>query len=186
MSEGWNVPHSETIFEASFLKLTREHITTPTRPQGVDWMVVRRPTCAVVAPLTPEGKFVLIRQERVSVRQVTWEFPAGQIDEEVSEASIRATALRELGEETGMECRGELTPLGLFYSSAGFTDEHAHLFLATDVVPRAEGALHGDGEMILEVRAFSKDELRDMIAACEIFDANTLAVYARLTARQML
>ena len=34
----------------------------------------------------------------------------------------------ELGEEAGVTCRGELVSLGYFYSSAGFTDEQAHLF----------------------------------------------------------
>ena len=186
MSEGWNVLQSEALCETPYLILSRERIATPTRPQGVPWMVVHRPAAVVVAPRTPEGKFLLIRQERAAIRDTTWEFPAGQIDEEVNEASIRATALRELGEETGMECRGELIPLGFFYASVGFTDEHCHLFLATDVVPRPEGVKHDENEAILETRAFSKDELQGMIASCEIFDANSLAIYARLVLRQLL
>jgi len=72
--------------------------------------------------------------------------------------------------------------LGAFYSSAGFTDERGHLFLATDVVPREEGHAHDDGEAILECRAFTVDELREMIARNEICDANTLSLFARLLA----
>ncbi len=149
-------------------------------------MVARRRTAAVVAPRTPEGKFLLIRQERVAVRKVLWEFPAGQVDDDVSEASIRKTALRELGEEAGVDCRGGLTALGYFYSSVGFTDECCHLFLASDVVPREAGAAPDEQEAILEVRAFSAEEIRAMVVASEIVDSNTLAMYARLQANRLL
>jgi ADP-ribose pyrophosphatase len=72
--------------------------------------------------------------------------------------------------------------LGSFYSSAGFTDEQSHLFLATDVVPRDEGHAHDEAEAILECRAFPADELRAAIASGEICDANTLCLFARLAA----
>lgn len=183
---GWRVLGSETLCDTPYLRVYREHVATPSRPDGVTWMVARRRTAAVVAPRTPEGKFLLIRQERVAVRKVLWEFPAGQVDDGVSEASIRETALRELGEEAGVDCRGGLTPLGCFYSSVGFTDECCHLFLAEDVVPREAGSEHDEHEAILEVRAFSSDELRAMIAASEIVDSNTLAMYARLQATRLI
>lgn len=179
---GWRVLGSEILCDTPYLRVYREHIATPSRPDGVTWMVARRRTAAVVAPRTPEGKFILIRQERAAVRRVLWEFPAGQVDDGVGEAAIRETALRELGEEAGVECRGGLVPLGLFFSSVGFTDECCHLFLARDVVPREEGSAHDEHEAILEVRAFSAEELKAMVAAAGIVDSNTLAMYARLHA----
>jgi ADP-ribose pyrophosphatase len=179
---GWRVLESECLCDTPYLRVYREHVATPSRPDGVTWMVARRRTAAVVAPRTPDGRFLLIRQERVAVRRVLWEFPAGQVDGEVSETSIRETALRELGEEAGVECRGGLVPLGSFFSSVGFTDECCHLFLARDVMPRAQGAEHDEHEAILEVRAFSVEELTAMVAAAGIVDSNTLAMYARLQA----
>ena len=65
-------------------------------------MVARRHTAAVVAPRTVDGRFILIRQERIAVRRVLWEFPAGQVDGEINETTIYETALRELGEEAGV------------------------------------------------------------------------------------
>lgn len=183
---GWRVLGSETLCDTPYLRVYREHVATPSRPEGVTWMVARRRTAAVVAPRTPEGKFLLIRQERVAVRKVLWEFPAGQVDHDVTEASIRETALRELGEEAGVDCRGGLTALGCFYSSVGFTDECCHLFLARDVVPREAGSEHDEHEAILEVREFSAEELRAMIASAEIVDSNTLSMYARLQAKGFL
>jgi ADP-ribose pyrophosphatase len=182
----WKVLRSETLCETPYLRVNREHVATPSRPEGVTWMVAHRRTAAVVAPRTPDGRFLLIRQERVAVQRVLWEFPAGQVDGEVTDAAIRETARRELGEEAGVEVPGGLTSLGLFYSSVGFTDECCHLFLATDVVPRAGGSDHDEHEAILEVGAFTVAELTRMVAEAEIVDSNTLSLFARLHARGLL
>ncbi len=79
-----------------------------------------------------------------------------------------------------MSCSGELVSLGCFFSSVGFTDECCHLFLARDVVRRAEGFDHDEHEAILEMREFSEEELTGLIGAGEIVDSNTLATYARI------
>lgn len=180
---GWRELARETFVDSPFLRVARETVATPARPGGVDWLVARRRQAIVVAPRTRDGAYLLVRQERVAVRETLWEFPAGQIEGVVTPATILETAHRELGEETGHRVAGELIELGFFLTSAGFTDERCHLFLATKVVPRVEGHAHDDGEVILECRAFPAEELRRMIAAGEIYDANTLAVFARLSAR---
>lgn len=149
-------------------------------------MVARRHTAAVVAPRTAKGSFILIRQERIAVRRILWEFPAGQVDGDVNETTIYETALRELGEEAGVSCSSELISLGCFFPSVGFTDECCHLFLARDVVARSEGHSHDEHEAILEVREFSERELTELVAAGEIVDSNTLAMYARLKARGLI
>jgi len=182
MSDGWRELESEVLVATPWLRVIREVVATPTRPAGVEWTVVRRKQAAVVAPRTPAGDFLLVRQERVPVREEFWEFPAGQVDDHATPAAIAETAHRELGEEAGCRVGGELIPLGSYFSSVGFTDEQAHLFLATDVVPRDGGHSHDDGEAIVECRAFSPDELRARIASGEIRDANTLSLFARLVA----
>jgi ADP-ribose pyrophosphatase len=179
---GWRELDHEVLAETPHLRMVREHVATPSRPQGVQWTVVHRRQAAVVAPRTPEGSYLLVRQERVAVRRELWEFPAGQVDGEVTAAAVLETAHRELGEEAGYRVAGEMIALGYFYSSAGFTDEQSHLFLATDVVPRDEGHAHDEAEAILECRAFTARELRARIASGEICDANTLSLFARLVA----
>lgn len=183
---GWHVLGSKTLCDSPHLMVYEEKVATPTRPDGVKWIVARRRVAAVVAPRTPEGKYILIRQERIAVKRDLWEFPAGQVDTEVSEAAIQAAAGRELGEEAGVHVTGELIPLGYYYSSPGFTDECGHFFLATGVVPREDGVQHDEHEAILEIRAFSAEELSEMIASNQIVDANTLSLYARLCARGLL
>jgi 8-oxo-dGTP pyrophosphatase MutT (NUDIX family) len=149
MNNDWRILSSEKLCETPYLRVNRQHVATPSRPDGVTWVVARRHTAAVVAPRTVDGKFIMIRQERIAVQKVLWEFPAGQVDGEVDEKAIYQTALRELGEEAGVTCSTELIALGYFFSSVGFTDECCHLFLARDVVPRVEGFDHDEHEAIL-------------------------------------
>lgn len=144
----------------------------------------------MIAPMTPDGKIILIRQERLPIRAAIWEMPAGQIDEanEQNPRAIEAVALRELREETGFELAegGELISLGDYFTSPGFTDEQGYFFLARPVRSNAEGHVRDDSESILDCRAFSAQELGRMIDANEIRDANTLGICARLAARGIL
>ncbi|MGC1479465.1 MAG: NUDIX hydrolase [Chthoniobacterales bacterium] len=179
----WQVLESEAVAKTPYLEVNREVVVTPTRPEGLNWMVVRRKQAAIISARTPEGNYLMVRQERIPVRREFWEFAAGQVDEtDVDEAAIRKTAVRELGEETGYEIGGELIPMGYYFSSPGFTDEWCHLFLATDVVPRAGGVALDENEGITECREFAREELVAMIASGEICDANTLCSVARMTA----
>jgi 8-oxo-dGTP pyrophosphatase MutT (NUDIX family) len=149
--------------------------------------VVHRKPAVVIAPVTSEGKFVLILQERIPIRAALWEMPAGQIDEtlEPNEEAVREVARRELREETGYELapEGTLVSLGHYFSSPGFTDENGYFFLARPVRRSAAGRAHDPGESIIDCREFSADVLRQMIADNEIRDANTLSIWARLIAR---
>ena len=144
----------------------------------------------MIAPMTPDGKIILIRQERLPIRAAIWEMPAGQIDEanEQNPRAIEAVALRELREETGFELAegGELISLGDYFTSPGFTDEQGYFFLARPVRSNADGHARDDSESILDCRAFSAQELGRMIDANEIRDANTLGICARLVARGLL
>jgi ADP-ribose pyrophosphatase len=181
----WELVASTTEFDDGHVAVVTEQIRTPTRETPRHWTVVRRKTAVVIAPITREGKIVLIRQERIPIRATIWEMPAGQVDELCDTGSFKDVALRELREETGYELSegGELTLLGDFFSSPGFTDERAFLMTARPVQPGASGHAHHDSVAIVDCREFSVSELRRMIRDEEIRDANTLSVFARLVAR---
>jgi ADP-ribose pyrophosphatase len=184
--EGWATVDREVLFGNPYLEVHRVQVTSPTRCRPFYWTVAHRKGAVVVAPMTHDGRFVLVRQERVPIRATIWEFPAGQIDEQTEGdlALIHATGLRELREESGYELApgGELVSLGHFFPSSGFTDEHSHLFLARPVVPSPQGAQPDDSEAITECAIFSAADVRTMIASGDIRDANTLASFARLVA----
>jgi ADP-ribose pyrophosphatase len=189
VQSNWEIVSSKTCFEDKNLAVVAEEIRSPARREPRSWTVVRRKRAVVVAPMTDDGKLILIRQERIPIRAAIWEVPAGQIDDESEEPDeIAAVALRELREETGFELSegGDLIPLGDYFTSPGFTDERGFFFLARPVREAAAGHSHDESESILDCRGFSAEELRSMIASNEIRDANTLAICARLLSRGFL
>ncbi|MFN2541552.1 MAG: NUDIX hydrolase [Chthoniobacterales bacterium] len=188
-SDGWRTISSTRHFANDHLEVVTDEVRTPTRSEPRSWTIVHRKAAVIVAPMTHEGKLLLIRQERVPIRAAIWEMPAGQIDSHnADEDEIKKVALRELREETGygLTADGELIALGDYFTSPGFTDEYGYLFLARPVERCATGDEQDAGESILDCRAFTVAEIRRMIAENEIRDANTLGICARLAARGLI
>lgn len=184
--DGWNTHRRESLFANPYLEIQKVHVSTPSRLEPFVWTVCHRKAGVVIAPQTPEGGFVLIRQERVPIRRSIWEFPAGQIDEATGHnwEAIVATGLRELREETGYEIApgGSVTSMHHYVSSPGFTDEHCHQIWVQGVM-RVTSRLELDpNECITEVGVFTPRQLRTMVAEGLICDANTLSCLARLAA----
>jgi ADP-ribose pyrophosphatase len=97
--------------------------------------IVRHPGAAGVLPVTPAGEALLVRQFRPAIRDSLTEIPAGVLDVEGEDPLVCAT--RELFEETGYRHQG-IEFMGGTYSSAGFSDEYVHLFVArTAELPEA-------------------------------------------------
>lgn len=182
----WKTISAERQFADPNLEVVTERVESPARPDARKWTTVHRKPAVVIAPMTRNGKILLIRQERIPIRQAIWEMPSGQIDDHgADEKKIKDVALRELREETGYELTsdGQLVRLGHYFSSPGFTDERGYLFLARPVQPCEEGSHYDEGESILDCREFGVEEIRRMIAENDICDANTLGICATLAAR---
>ena len=93
-SEGWEIISSKTCFEDKNVAVVEEEIRSPERREPRKWTVVRRKRAVIIAPMTADGKLILIRQERIPVRAAIWEVPGGQIDEEGEPAFERWPRLR--------------------------------------------------------------------------------------------
>jgi ADP-ribose pyrophosphatase len=202
----WETISSEQRFANAHLEVVTDHVRTPSRSQPRTWTIVHRKAAVIVAPMTGDGRIVLIRQERIPIRRAIWEMPSGQIDNSVAGVGLSAVALakaddpgrlsetmeqvalRELREEAGYELAkdGELVSFGHYFSSPGFTDERGYFFLARPVQLCKQGPARDEGESILDCREFSVEEIRRMIAENEIRDANTLGICATLAARGIL
>ncbi len=175
-----------TRYADDHLAVVTESVISPAGKKPKSWTTVHRKQAVVVAAMTSDRCLVLVRQERIPIRATIWEMPAGQVDEDnPTMEEVKATALRELQEETGyvLADEGKIISLGDCLSSPGFTDEREHLFLLSPVQPK-EPKNHE--ESIVDCCAFSVDEIRDMIARNEIRDANTLSMFARLVARGLI
>ena len=185
----WKTISTETHYANRNLRVVTEEVCTPARSKPRSWTIVQRKSAVIIAPMTRDGKLLLIRQERIPIRAAIWEVPGGQIDDATTdEATIKAVALRELREETGYQLAqdGEMIALGDYFSSPGFTDERGYFFLVRPVEAGPDGHAHDESESILDCRGFSPSELGRMIAENKIRDANTLSICARLVARGFL
>jgi 8-oxo-dGTP pyrophosphatase MutT (NUDIX family) len=190
--QGWKKLSARQTYADPYIQIERADYLTPGRPTTpVPWTIAHRKAAVAVAPVLADGRFILISQERLPVQDTLWEFPAGQID--IEDAAnprqiIIDTVLAELREEAGVALvpdTGRLEPLGYFLPSQGFTTEHVYLFRAEPVCvvgqPEPE-----DSEHISAVRFVSAEELRWMIAANEITNALTLALFARMAAKGLI
>lgn len=189
---GWKKVASRQTYADPYIQIERADYLTPGRPdRPITWTIAHRKAAVAIAPVLEDGRYLLISQERIPVQDTLWEFPAGQIDVTDSpdpHQTIIDTALNELREEAGVVLHpslGTLRPLGYFLPSQGFTNEHVYLFRAEPVCvvgqPEPE-----DSEHISAVRPVSAGELRRMIAANEITNALTLALYARMSAQGLI
>ncbi len=183
----WETVSSERHFANAHLEVVTDRVRTPARSLPRAWTIVHRKAAVIIAPMTQDGKIVLIHQERIPIRAAIWEMPSGQIDGLIQETAEQV-ALRELREEAGYELSdaGKLIALGHFFTSPGFTDERGYFFLARPVEKCKQASAGDEGESILDCREFSVEEIRRMVAENEIRDANTLSMWARLWARGLL
>ena len=192
--EDWETISSERHFANPHIEVATYQVRTPSRSHPKAWTIVHRKAAVIIAPMTRDGRIVLIRQERIPVRSALWEMPSGQIDAVAGigdpghpAETIEQVALRELREESGYQLTRDckLIALGDYFSSPGFTDERGYFFLARPVEPIAN-YVRDETESILDCRAFTVPEIRRMIAGNEIRDANTLGCCARLAAHGFL
>ena len=185
----WETISSERHFANAHLEVVTERVRTPSRSEPRTWTIVHRKAAVIIAPMTREGKILLIRQERIPIREAIWEMPSGQIDNhDADQDEIKKVALRELREEAGYELvkDGELIAIGHYFSSPGFTDERGYFFLARPVQRCKEPPDRDEAESILDCREFTVEQIRRMIAENQIRDANTLSLMAGLWARGLL
>lgn len=139
--------------------------------------VIRHPGICVIVPFIDADHIALMRQYRYSIDGELWELPAGTLNGREENARMIATetpeecAARELEEETGY-LAGRLEKVAECCAMPGSNDEQMHVFFAFDLTARAQSL--DIGEVILEVRAFSGEQLERMIAQGEIRDAKTL------------
>jgi 8-oxo-dGTP pyrophosphatase MutT (NUDIX family) len=123
--------------------------------------VVAHPGAVVIVAHDEEVLF-MVRQPREAVQEDSLlELPAGKLDEE-GETPLEC-AQRELVEEVGIEA-SDWKQLKSVYTSPGFTDEQAHIFLATGLTRVDPQPTEGERIEIVEVPL---GELDDAIEACE-------------------
>jgi ADP-ribose pyrophosphatase len=155
----------ESVFKGRLFEVRLERFRYPDGEEVTREIVHHGGAVGVVAH--DDLHLWLVRQPREAIGDPELlEIPAGRLDVH-GEAPLEA-AQRELAEEIGKSARS-WEELGSYYSSAGFTDERVHLFLATDLGDASAQAEHNER---IEVVPWPLERLDEAIEVCE--DAKTL------------
>lgn len=132
--------------------------------------VVRHAPSVVLLPMDGQGRVILVRQYRPSVRRELWELAAGGVNP--GETPDEAAA-RECEEEIGL-VPGRLERLGALFPAPGFCDEQLVFFRASDLHPPDPSSTHrADPDEDIHPRSFTVDEARAMLKEGVIVDLKT-------------
>jgi len=141
--------------------------------------VIRHPGAVVCIPRQSDGRLMLLRQYRYTLRQAILEFPAGT--REPGEEWL-ACARRELAEEVGRAAE-EWIPLGILFPAPGICDEVQHCYLA-QTLSAVDPAR--DYDELMEIELFTPREVEKAIADGELCDAKSIAAFMRARLRGLL
>ena len=130
----WRRERSERVADCRVFNVRRDYSTDPRGGRVHDFYVIEAPDWINVIPLTKDGEVVLIEQYRHGTEAVSLEVPGGMVD---PGEEPRATAARELFEETGYEAP-EVVFLGRTRPNPAIQDNWIHTFLARGVEYRQE------------------------------------------------
>ncbi|MGG6293852.1 NUDIX hydrolase [Leptolyngbya sp. AN02str] len=143
-------------------------------PNGAEgeWECVRHPGGALAVPVTPDGKFVLVRQYRFAAEQRLLEFPAGTVEPNEDPFT---TVEREIQEETGFRAH-RWQNLGQFYLAPGYSDEIIYAYLALDLEPLEHPPAQDEDEDI-ELVLMTAQELEQAIFQGAPIDAKSICSF---------
>jgi ADP-ribose diphosphatase len=133
----WVVESSTSILSREpWLEVFEEHIRLPSGKLVDDFYTIRLRDFVVVAPLTEDGRVIMMRHYRHGPRRITRSLPSGFIE---ADESPEAAGRRELLEETGYVA-DTWSALGSYVVDGNRRCGTEHVFLATGARRVAEPA----------------------------------------------
>jgi len=168
------------IYDGKLLVLDVDEVEMPDGGRAIR-EVIHHPGAAVMLPLLPDGRILMVRQHRYAAQEILLELPAGKLD---TGEEPEACARREVIEETGYQA-SQVIRLGSFFVSPGYSDEIIHAFLLTGLERAPKGAATDPDEAI-ELVVLTLDDLRGLVRRGEIRDSKSLTALVLAEARGLL
>ena len=132
---------------------------------------IKHKGAAAVIPVLDDGRILMVRQYRNAIDAYTVEIPAGGLNG--ADEPTRVAAHRELEEETGYYADIEdVTFLLTLYTTVAFCNEKIDIYVAKNLRKTEQ---HLDADEFIDVKAYTIDELTQMILDGKIVDAKTIA-----------
>jgi ADP-ribose pyrophosphatase len=137
-----------------------------------DFTITTLSDVAMIVPVTPDEKIVLVRQYKPGFNDILLEFPAGRIEKKHQD--IKETALHELEEETGIRTES-LEFIGLFSGFVTKATEKVYCYLASNVEFNSNQNLDPTEE--IEVVTLTYSEVEELITQNQLPTAITVAAW---------
>ncbi|NLP29643.1 MAG: NUDIX hydrolase [Clostridiales bacterium] len=167
---------SQILYKGSILNLRRDKVLVVGDKESYR-EIIEHSGAVTIAPITDDGKMVLVKQYRKAAEKAVLETPAGKIESGENDAKL--TAIRELKEETGYSAES-VEYVSSFYPAIGYSEEIIHLFVARGLTP---GETHFDDNEAIEVIEYDLKELKQMVLKGEIEDSKTIIAILIVAAR---
>lgn len=163
---------SQDIFKGKILDVKMDTVRLPNGKTATRELIRHIGAVCIVA-VTEDDEVIVEHQYRYPFDEVVVEIPAGKLDSKDEDSADAAE--RELMEETGITA-GDMTYMGKFYPTCGYSDEVIHMYLARNL---SFGDRNLDDDEFLDVRAVPIESLVEDIMAGKIPDGKTQAAVMR-------
>lgn len=174
----WKTLASKIVFQNPWIKVYSDEIEFENGNKGI-YAYLSRHNGAHAILLTPDSKFILLKQFRYPIHAYEWSMPGGKIDQG---ESPQIAVKREIQEELGVSV-SRIEQLGEWFALSSLNTEKLFIYVAwSDQPPQIAGL---QDESISEVEIVTKVQVLAMIDNGEITDPTMIAAI-ELVARKYL
>ena len=166
----------ERMYQGTVVDIYRDYMQF-SNGNTEEWDYIHHRGAAAVLPVMDDGRLIMVRQYRNALEKYIIELPAGALNDPEEPGII--CAARELEEETGYRSE-DLEWLITINTTVALCNEKIDIYVAKNLIPSRQ---HLDPNEFVEVKAYTLDELKQMIYTGEMVDGKTIAAVMTYAAK---